>query len=289
MSRRFLPFAACVLAVSASATDAPVQASASVTQESDGTGRLDLVFVNRGHEELGVILGRLNVASEASPECRAEGARLESGAYGSSIDTLGQRYTTSTPPGAWAHRQLRVPASLMNVGCVFTISAHAGTYDGRTSWPVEPALMVPLRAGYSTPLDLPVARAATPAAATSSEFDVAERTQVVHVLYKLSEDAKSTHEVMADANVQCTDRRAQTSLALPDSDRKLQDQRVLLSGGQWSALVLWVKAPRAGDGCSVTTKLVGRRSGGGATSAAEIAVRQVLIREREFVRDGPLP
>lgn len=119
------------LAACARAADAPVKSSASVTQEIDGTGRLDLVFVNRGRELLGVELNKLELAAETSAECKAEGARLESGAYGSSIDLLGQRYTTSMPAHAWARRQLRVPASLMNVGCVLRIVAYAGTEDGR--------------------------------------------------------------------------------------------------------------------------------------------------------------
>ncbi|HKS58211.1 MAG TPA: hypothetical protein VJS12_23145 [Steroidobacteraceae bacterium] len=278
-----------VLTVCAHATDGPVTSSASVTREIDGTGRLDLVFVNQSQDELGVTLGSLNVAAEASSECRNEGARLESGAYGSSIDLLAQKYTTSTPPGAWAHRQLRVPASLMNVGCVLEIVAHAGRYDGRPSWPIQPALVIPLRAGYSAPLNLPPARGPAPAAATYSEFDVAARTHVIHVLYRLGEDAKVDLEVVADANVLCTHRGTQVSLTLPDSDRKLQDRKALLGAGQWSAIVLRAKTSDAGDGCSLTTKLVGRSPDGDSRPAAELSVRHTLVREREFSPDRPIP
>jgi hypothetical protein len=266
-----------------------VKSSVSVTQEVDGTGRLDLVFINLGSEPLGVVPGRLSLAPAASPECKAEGTRLESEPYGSSIDTLGHRYQTFTPPGAWAHRQLRVPATLMNVGCVFRFLWYAGPENSHP--PVlESALIVPLRVGYSTPLELPMSGGSAPGVASSSEFDVRNKTNVVHVLYNVGGDADKKYQVTADVSSRCANPGTRLKVELPYFDGELEKQRVVVGAGQWSSVVLWANGARTADGCSLTTKLVRRSSSGDFTGpATEMTVTQTLAREREFFPDEPIP
>lgn len=285
---RLLFVGIATLAASSSVAETRVVAAVSVTKTVNGEGRVDLVFINQGSVSLGLSPRSLKLTPDASASCRSEIARLETGPSRTSISLEGEMYATITPPGGWAHRQLQVPASLMEVGCTLrlVVAASAGAADAQE---VKPDLIFPLRAGYSTSLDLPVARGRAPAATAYSEYNGAQKNHVVHVLYNFNGDAKGNQEVVANANTRCA-KGTLVTLTLPHSDLKLQDRRVLVSPGQWSGLALWAKGALIADGCSVTTKLVGRSSEGNSrTAAAEVTVKQPLDREREFSPDLPVP
>jgi hypothetical protein len=177
----------------------------------------------------------------------------------------------------------------MNIGCVFRILWHAGAEQSNPRV-IESALVVPLRVGYSTPLELLMSGGSVPSVVAYSEFDVKNKTHVVHVLYSVRGDADKKYQLAADASSQCANPGTRFKVALPYSDRKLGEQRVLVGAGQWSGIVLWASGSGTADGCSLTTKLVRRSSSGDSTEpVAETTVTQALAREREFFPEEPMP